>query len=124
MPKAGTGRTVVWVDGAGKAGLYRADGKFTSEVQRLLDAGSAVLGADLLYQGEHLANGEPPTRGRWLPGEEGFAGWTYCYNLPTFAQRVHDILALAALARQQPRSQEVALVGVLGAGPLAAIAAA
>jgi dienelactone hydrolase len=125
VPKVPVGRTVVWVDGEGKSGLYQADGSLKAVVRSLLDAGMAVLSADLLYQGEFLADGKLMTRGRWLPGEEAFAGWTYCYNLPPFAQRVHDILALAAFARQQePRPKEVALLGLNGAGPLAAVALA
>jgi dienelactone hydrolase len=124
-PKAPTGRAVVWVDGEGKSGLYQPDGSLHAAVRTLLEAGETVLAADLLYQGEFRADGQPAGRARWLPGEEAFAGWTYCYNLPPFAQRVHDILALAALARaQQPRPKEIALVGQGGAGPLAAAAVA
>ncbi|MCI0456881.1 MAG: hypothetical protein L0Z62_07880, partial [Gemmataceae bacterium] len=120
-PKVSRGRTVVWVDGEGKSGLYQPDGSLHASVRTLLEAGETVLAADLLYQGEFLANGKPVRRARWIPGEEAFASWTYCYNLPPFAQRVHDILALAALARaQEPRPKAIALVGVGGAGPLAA----
>ncbi len=125
VPKTSAARTVIWVDGAGKAGLYQADGSLQAAVRSLLDAGITVLAADLLYQGEFLADSKPRTRGRWLPGEEAFVGWTWCYNLPPLAQRVHDILALAMLARkQQPGPKEVALVGLNGAGPLAAVALA
>jgi dienelactone hydrolase len=124
-PKDSTGRTVVWVEGEGKSGLYRPDGSLHATVRAVLDAGETVLAADLLDQGEFRADGKPASRARWLPGEEAFAGWTYCYNLPPFAQRVHDILALAALAHaQQPRPKELALVGLGGAGPLAAAALA
>lgn len=125
VPKTSAGKTVVWVDGQGKAGLYQEDGSLKTDVRRLLDAGTSVFAADLLYQGEFLADGKPITRGRWLAGEDAFASWTYCYNLTPFAQRVHDILALAALARiQEPKPKEVALVGLNGAGPLAAVALA
>jgi dienelactone hydrolase len=125
IPVTSAARTVVWVDGNGKVGLYQADGSLKAAVRKLLEVGCTVLGADLLYQGEFLADGKPRTRGRWLAGEEAFAGWTYCYNLPPFAQRVHDILALSALARtQQPRPKEIALLGLNGAGPLAAVAVA
>src|SRR5262249_2691217 len=42
-----------------------------------------------------------------------------------FAQRVHDILALAALARAEaPRPKEIALLGLGGTGPVAAVAIA
>jgi dienelactone hydrolase len=124
-PKNGTGRTVIWLDGAGKAGLFDLNGSPRSPVRSLLDAGSTVLGVDLLDQGEFLRDGKPNARARALAGEEGFASWTYCYNLPPFAQRVHDVLAAAALAgKQEPKSKAVDLVAVNGAGPWAVAALA
>jgi dienelactone hydrolase len=125
VPKNGTGRTVIWLDGAGKAGLFDPDGSPRAPVRSLLDAGSTVLGVDLLDQGEFLRDGKPSFRARALAGEEGFASWTYCYNLPPFAQRVHDVLAAASLARnQEPKPKAVDLVAVNGAGPWAVAALA
>lgn len=96
-----------------------------SPVRRLLDAGVTVIGIDLLYQGEFLVGEQPPKRQRWLPNEEGYAGWTYCYNLPVFARRVHDILAVIAWFQLfRPASKEIDVVGLNGTGPLVIAAVA
>ncbi len=113
-------RTVVWINKEGKAGLYDIDGWVKPPVRKLIDAGMTVIGVDLLYQGEFLAGGQLPKRQRWLPNEEGYAGWTYCYNLPVFARRVHDILAVIELAK----SDEIDVIGLEGVGHLAAAAVA
>ncbi|MHC4145809.1 MAG: acetylxylan esterase, partial [Planctomycetota bacterium] len=54
------------------------------------------------------------------PDEEGYAGWTYCYNLPVFARRVHDILAVISSVE----TGEVDVVGLNGTGHLVAAAVA
>ncbi|MCH8217682.1 MAG: acetylxylan esterase [Planctomycetes bacterium] len=124
-PKEASGRTVIWVDEEGKSGLYANDGSVDRPIRRLLDAGVTVIGVDLLHQGEFLAADRPRKRQHSLPGEEAFAGWTYCYNLPLFARRVHDILAVIAWAQGDDlQSDEVALVGLHGSGPLVAAAVA
>jgi len=118
-PKQSCGRTVIWVDKAGKVGLYTKEGSISSPIRSLLDAGVTVIGIDLLYQGEFLTDGQRPERQRWLPDEEGFSGWTYCYNLPVFARRVHDILAVIAWSKHHSlASQEIDVVGLNGAGHL------
>ena len=93
-PPAPPKRTVIWIDAAGKAVLYDRDGSIHEDARRLLEAGARVVAADLLYQGSTAPKSGRPKRQRWLDGEEGHCGWTYCYNLPLFAKRVHDILAL------------------------------
>jgi len=119
-PEKSSERTVIWIDEEGKAGLYTNDGSVKSPVRSLLDAGATVIGVDLLYQGEFLADAQPPDRQRWLPNEEGYGGWTYCYNLPVFARRVHDILAVIASVKDN----EVDVVGLNGSGHLVAAALA
>ena len=124
-PKPSSKRTVIWIDKKGKAGLFTKDGFVMSPVRRLLDAGVTVIGIDLLYQGEFLVGEQPPKRQRWLPNEEGYAGWTYCYNLPVFARRVHDILAVIAWFQLfRPASKEIDVVGLNGTGPLVIAAVA
>lgn len=116
-PKQSYERTVIWIDEEGKAGLYTKEGSLTSPVRNLLEAGVSVVGVDLLYQGEFLRGEQPPKRQRWLPNEEGYAGWTYCYNLPVFARRVHDILAVIEwLKRTKSTSQEIDIIGLNGVG--------
>lgn len=113
--------SVIWLDAHGKSVLFQASGQLTANAQRLLDAGTQVIGLDLLGQGEFQANHKPVLRQRSLVGEEGFAAWTYCYNLPLFSRRVHDVLAAITWCRSQKR--EVALMALNGAGHVAAAAA-
>jgi hypothetical protein len=123
-PAKPTGRLLVWIDQAGKAGLYQQDGSLQPHAVRLLDSGATILGVDLLDQGEFLADGRAPERQRWLPGEEAFAGWTYCYNLPLVARRAQDVLAAMEAGRSDTTIQSVDLVGLGGAGKWAALALA
>lgn len=124
-PKETTQQTVIWTDEQGKSGLYTSDGSVKSHIQSLLNAGVTVVGVDLLYQGEFLADERPNKQQRWLPDEEAFAGWTYCYNLPLFAHRVHDILAvIASLRHNDSETNQIDLVGLNGTGPLVASAVA
>ena len=118
-------RVVVWITGRGKAGLYDADGAPRREVRKLLDAGISVLGADLLYQGEFLAHGKPLAQAPAVDNPREFAGYTFCYNHPLFARRVHDVLTLVSFARSgEHGAQRVDLVGVEGGGPWVAAARA
>jgi len=119
-PSQASERAVIWIDKEGKAGLYENDGSVKPHIRRLLDAGATVVGVDLLYQGEFLADQKPLQRQRWLPNEEGYAGWTYCYNLPVFARRVHDILAVMTFVE----ADEIDVVGLNGVGHMVAAAVA
>jgi dienelactone hydrolase len=122
-PKVSVQRTVIWIDEYGKSGLCTQKGLVKSSIRNLLDNGVTVIGVDLLYQGEFLVDGQPNKQQRWLPDEEGYAGWTYCYNLPLFARRVHDILAVIDFVKRgEVESNEIDIVGVNGAGHLVAAA--
>ena len=128
-PKKWSGRTVVWLDDAGKASLYQADGSLQPAVRQLVDAGATVLGADLLFQGEFSKDGQPAKRNRVVANPREFAAYTYGYNHSLFAQRVHDVLTMVkylrsydALQHQKPKSVDVAGFGM--AGPIVAAARA
>jgi hypothetical protein len=135
MPKGWNNRVVVWIDGAGKAGLYEA-GKLSPGVQKLLSRDIAVLGVDLLYQGEFLADAKPLTTARRVdvpPHSRDAACFTYGYNPTVFAERVRDVLsALAAAAELPPptdtagasKPRRVDLVGLHGGGAWVAAAKA
>jgi hypothetical protein len=119
------GQAVIWIDGRGKEGMYDDQGQPRPEIRRLLAAGSAVLSADLLYQGEFLSDGKPITETRVVSNPREYAGFTFAYNDTLFAQRVHDILTLVAFVRHDPHQpHQVHLVGVNGAGPWVAAARA
>jgi hypothetical protein len=123
-PSQPNGRTVIWIDERGKSGLYDGDGALQPQVVRLLNSGLVVVGVDLLAQGEFLIRGQAADRQRSLPGEEAFAGWTYCYNLPLIARRAQDILAVIAACKSESPAVSVELVGFGRAGVWAALALA
>lgn len=124
-PKKASGRLVVWVEESGKAGLYTEAGDVPRpEVQRLLEAGSTVIGADLLFQGEFLTDGQAVAKTRRVKNPREAAAYTFGYNHTLFAQRVHDVLTLVVFARQQEGCQSVDLAGWAGAGPWVAAARA
>lgn len=116
---------VLWIDGQGKSSLADRKGRLVPGIRRLLDAGKVVLSADLLYQGEFLSDGKPLTKARASTNSREYAGYTFGYNHPLFAQRVHDILTLVSFARsEQYGGERIHLVGVNGAGPWVAAARA
>ena len=116
MPRKRSGQTVVWIHPHGKSGLFDADGAPHEDVMQLIRAGRTVISVDLFQQGEFLRDGERLTRQRSLPGEEAFADWTYCYNLPVFAHRVHDVLAVLAWVKLESPKDGIDVVGLRGAG--------
>lgn len=123
--KDNTKDTVIWVDGEGKARLFDDRGEPAAHIARLVDAGMMVFGADLLYQGEFLADGIPLSQTRVVENPRPYAGYTFTYNHTLFAQRVHDILSVISfVGRQGGPSDRLHLVGVNGAGPLVAAAKA
>jgi hypothetical protein len=85
----------------------------------------------LLYQGEFLDGDEPFEQTPVVSNRREYAGYTFGYNQTVFAQRVHDILAVIEgvarytdVTREEDVAAKVCLVGVDGAGPLAAAALA
>jgi hypothetical protein len=115
---------VVWLTDTGKAGLVDAGGTPLPAVAQLLQSGTAVVGIDLLYQGESLADGQPLTETRRVNNPREFLGYTVGYNHPLFAQRVHDVLSLLVAARShQTPPSAIHLVGIGNVGPIAAAAA-
>ncbi|NOY29451.1 MAG: acetylxylan esterase [Planctomycetes bacterium] len=121
-------QAVLWLSNKGKAGLLDSDGQPISQVRELLDAGYAVLGVDLLSQGEFLSTSEKLTSTGL--GPLGFKqndehvqpkGFFHGYNWSLFSQRVQDTLATLKAIEAGPLSPtKIHLVG-LGkeAGPIA-----
>ncbi len=125
-PKAWNKQVVLWIDEAGKAGLFNADGSPKYEVKTLLDAGFCVAAPDVFGTGELVPAGvATPLRNRKVNTPRQFAGFTYGYNHPLFAQRVHDILTLVSFVRgDEHKAQKVHVVGFGQAGLWAAAAKA
>jgi dienelactone hydrolase len=118
-------QVVIWLNGQGKSALIDRRGRIIPEIRWLLDAGIEVLSADLLYQGEFLTDGKPLTQARASTNPRTYAGFTFGYNHPLFAQRVHDVLTLISFTRNDRYgTKRIHLVGVNGAGPWVAAARA
>ncbi len=123
-PKTWNHRLVIWLDEAGQRGLFDDDHP-RAAVKKLLDSGSAVLGADLLYQGEFLADAQPLTKTRRVKNSRDYAGFTCGYNHPLPAARAQDVLTLIAVAKTlDDRPTLIDLIGIGAAGAYAAAARA
>lgn len=116
-PESWNGEITIWVDQRGKAGLYVASGNLRPEINILLQNGQAVLGLDLLYQGEFLRNGESHSQTRRVDNPREAAAYTLGYNNSLFSRRVHDVLSAVALARHLGGTpHQVNLAGLAGSG--------
>ena len=131
-PEPWQGHVVIWIDPRGKAGLLGDDGKPVAAVAKLLKAGVAVVGVDLLYQGEFLVDGKEITRTRRVANRREAAAYTFGYNHTLFARRVHDVLTVISFVKnhksfvknEENTPKRVSLVGLKGAGPWVAAARA
>jgi dienelactone hydrolase len=103
------GTIIVWVHPEGKAGLFK-DGKLTAEAKRVLDGKAAILAPDVFGTGELKPEKEPKVN-------ETYAGFTFGYNRPLLANRVHDILTAIRYARNLERVKALHLLGEGKAGP-------
>lgn len=113
--KANNGTLVIWAHPKGKASLF-ANGKVVPAVKALTDAGFAVVATDYLGVGE--SSFEKP-RGV----DKGFAGYTFGYNRPLLADRVHDLLTLVGFG-QMLKAKSISIVGWGEMGPAAVLAKA
>jgi len=120
------GTVILWVDGKGKAGMYSEDGKPNKTIARALADGIAVIGIDMLYQGEFLAKGQTlETQRKATTTNRQVPAYTFAYNHTLFAQRVHDVMSLISfVAHDEHGPEKIILVGTGGAGPVAATAGA
>jgi len=103
------GTVVVWVHPAGKSSLWQ-DGKLAPAAKQILDKKAAILAPDVFLTGEF--EGAKPA-----PVNREYAGFTFGYNRPLLANRVHDILTAVAFAKGHRDSKTVHLVGWDKAGP-------
>ncbi|MCC7335345.1 MAG: acetylxylan esterase [Pirellulaceae bacterium] len=123
-PKQWNGRVVIWLDDLGQAAVCNDDDSVNSQVRELVQAGTAVLGADLYRQ-----DGEPVEQARVVDNPREFAGYTFGYNHALFAQRTHDVLSLVSFLRHakegpcpNPDLKAIAIAGWHGTGPIVAAA--
>jgi len=125
-PTDWAGRTTLWLSEQGKSGMSDANGEVLAGVKRLLDAGHAVVGADLLYQGEFLKDGKPLRQTPSVESPREFAGYTQGYNHTLFAQRVHDVMTVCSFIdgynNHGRRNESLNIVALDRTGPVAAAA--
>ena len=107
------GRVVVWVHPGGSASLWEK-GKLTPAAQAILDKKGAILAVDVFLTGSAKKD-----RGAI---DKNYAGYTFGYNRPLLANRVHDILTAVAHAKGVKGVKHVDLVGFGKAGPWVALA--
>ncbi|UUO08289.1 acetylxylan esterase [Blastopirellula sp. J2-11] len=120
-PEKWNGQAVIWLSPEGQGGLYDADGSLQPLVKELVEQGTSVIGANLF--GQEAPDGEDLNR--IVSNPRQFAGYTYGYNRPLFAQRVADVLTVGAFVRGHDRAAKfVDLVGVGNCGAIAAAARA
>ena len=116
---------VLWTDPRGKAGLAETSGDLRGEVRRLLDAGYAVVGVDVLGQGDCTLDGRPIDANRTVEGDRDLAAYTYGYNRTLVSQRAADLVSTSqALALAFPTGDKPALVAPADAAPWSATAIA
>jgi dienelactone hydrolase len=119
-------QVVIWAHGAGKGGVFAADGQPIAEVRKLLAAGVSVAAPDLLFQGEFLSDGKPLAEARRVDNPREFVGYTLGYNHALGAQRAHDILTVISFVRSYSpyNPEKVYLLATAGAAPWGAMALA
>ncbi len=108
QPRQGWNRQfVVWLADGGKESLFGADGKPIPGVAAVLAKGYAVASADLFGQGERVGAGGGKgiesvrlvQRGKGNEPYQKAVCYTFGYNPPLPAQRVHDVLSLVEYLR-------------------------
>ncbi|MGL6194614.1 MAG: hypothetical protein ACRC2T_07290, partial [Thermoguttaceae bacterium] len=128
-------RIEIIVTGNGyEAFMQSASGfNFKNFCKPALQKGVAVVVLDLFGQGELARENVPADRAKLLgygnreENWQNYLGYTYGYNHPVFAERVHDILTvIATFEKNNPSNagQEISLIGISGGAPYAAAARA
>ena len=117
---------VLWLNSDGKSSIFGRNETPIAAVRGLLESGYAVASVDLLFQGEFIANGEPPTETRKVANPRDFAGYTFGYNATLLANRVQDVLTLVSFIRgyDQHPIEDIHLAALGSTGPVAVVARA
>ncbi len=87
--------------------------------------GASIVAPDLFGQGEFLPGDQPVKKQRTVKNPREAAAYTFGYNDTLFVRRVHDVLTLVSWIRNDEHEpKRLSLLGVNGAGPVAAAARA
>lgn len=135
-PEKWNGAVTIVVDPAGCRAVLDEAGKLTPRAGEIASHGTALAILDWFEPEATQASSAEDERPQTTPllaravndpkGWDGqAAAYTYGYNHPVFAQRVHDVLALLSFVARHERSpQKIWLCGGRGAGPHALAAGA
>lgn len=110
LPVKWNGRVVVMVQPDDKPNLAETDA-----VKKIVSQNAAVCYVQVFRTG-------PMAKEKAYPVNKTFAGYTFGYNRPLMADRVHDILTAVAWVKGQKGVKTVDLVGFGKAGPWVALA--
>jgi hypothetical protein len=105
----------VWIHPRGKSSLFQ-DGELVPAARQILERKAAIFAPDIFMTGE-FNDAKPPGVDR------RYAGFTFGYNRPLLANRVHDILTAVAYEKA-PEKTTIHLVGFEAAGPWVILARA
>ena len=121
-PNDWNGKVVIWLDDAGSAATPIEPG---AEIKQLLDAGTAVVAADL-YHARDSSDEDGRLRQRKVENPREYAGYTYGYNDAAIVRSVHDVLTILSFLRNTEVEGHDAPshVALAGFGDAAAIALA
>jgi dienelactone hydrolase len=103
LPDDFDGTVVVWVHPQGRSSLFEA-GRLTPAARQIIEHKAAILAIDAFGTGE-LTPSKP------IAVNAKYSGYTFGYNRPMLAQRVHDILTAVAFAKGHDKTKAVHLVG-------------
>jgi len=111
FPRNWNGTMVVWADPQGTDSL----GDANPAAQILLDGGAAIAAENAYMSGDFIPAAPVPA----VRGRQNYLGYNLGYNRSIFANRVHDLMSLIALAHGVSGVKSVQLVAFGGAGPWA-----
>jgi hypothetical protein len=111
----GDGEVAIWVHPRGKASLFE-DGKLVPAAQALLDKKISIMAIDVLQVGEQA--------GEKRAVNKQYAGYTFGYNRPLFADQVRDIVTAVGMAKSVIRAKKIHLIGWEKMGPAVIMAKA
>jgi dienelactone hydrolase len=115
-PRTASRNVLIWLHPSGKTSLFDG-GKLDSMARRSLESGVSIVAPDVFATGEFGANPNYRVNTK-------YAGFTFGYNRPLLANRVHDILTVIAFAQKEMKADAIDLVGFEKAGPWALLARA
>ncbi len=114
-PKSKGGkRVLVWIHPSGKSSLLES-GEPNPLALTLVRKGITIVAPDVFMTGDFGAATRQEVNAK-------YAGFTYGYNRPLLANRVHDILTAVAFAQGVVKPDFIDLVGFERAGPWTLIA--